>query len=125
MSYAVLPLSIPRVQTIDDVLRLRGDSRIRHFRSKIFEWSERLRTGELSSEEAIRSEIKEANAAIEDIGKYRKIGMWLTFLSVPLTVAEMLIGLPVSAIIATPIGIAAEVASLAKEKQYSWLLFGS
>ena len=84
-------LSIPRVQSLEDVLRLRNDSRIKHFRMKIFEWCEKLRTGAVGSEETMRAEIRDANAAIEDIEKYKKIGMWITFLSVPLSVAELLI----------------------------------
>lgn len=117
-------LAIPKIQTVDDVLRLRNDSRIKYFRAKIFEWCEKLRAGEFGSEEAIRTEIREANAAIKDLGKYRTIGMWVTFLSVPLGVAGFLLGMPPSLAITTPLGVAFQIARIQKERQYRWLLFG-
>ncbi len=117
-------LTIPKTDTMEDVLRLRNDSRIRNFREKISKWCTKLRAGEIGSEDAIRAEIREANAAIEDIGKYKKIGMWVTFLSVPIGVAEFLMGLPISLLTVTPLGVGLEVTSILKERKYRWLLFG-
>jgi hypothetical protein len=117
-------LSIPKIATLEDVLKLRNDQRIKFFRNKIFQWCEKLRAGNLGSEEEIRREIREANAAIEDIGKYKKVAMWMTFLSVPVGIVELLTGLPISLLTFTPLGVVIEIANLVKERQYRWLLFG-
>jgi hypothetical protein len=117
-------LFVPKIQTVDDVLRLRDDSRIKYFRAKVFEWCEKLRSGQVGSEDEIRQEIKDANSAIKDIGKYNTISMWATFLSAPAGIADFLLGIPFLSAITTFVGVSSTLTSVQKEHQHKWLLFG-
>jgi hypothetical protein len=117
-------LLIPRIQTVEDVIRLREDHNIRYFREKIFSWSEKLRTGEFSSEDAIRREIREANEAMKKLEKWKTISMWTTYISVGLDVLGFLLRLPLTLVSTTPLGLGLEVANKWKERRYRWLLLG-
>ncbi|HEU5375824.1 MAG TPA: hypothetical protein VFV38_10325 [Ktedonobacteraceae bacterium] len=99
-------LLIPKIDTIEDVLRLREDPHIHHFRRKIFSWAEKLQNGELGTEEAIRREIHEANEAIRGLGKWRTISAWTTYVSVGLDVFSLFLGnLPITLMTTTPLGL--------------------
>lgn len=117
-------LLIPRIHTVEDVLRLREDHNIRYFREKIFSWSDKLRSGEFSSEDAIRREIREANEAMKKLEKWKTISMWTTYISIGLDVLGFLLRLPLTLMSTTPLGLGLEVANKWKERRYRWLLLG-
>ena len=117
-------LLIPRIHTVEDVLRLREDHNIRYFREKIFSWSDKLRTGEFSSEEAIRREIREANEAMKKFEKWKTISIWVSYLSIGLDVLGTLLQLPLTLITTTQLGLGLEVLKRRQERQYRWLLLG-
>lgn len=123
-NYLQESLLLPRISSIEDVLRLRHDPHIHHFRAKIFEWSEKLQTGQLGTEEAIRREIRDANEAIKQLGKWKTASMWTTYISIPLDYLGFLLQLPLTSLITTPIGTFLETHNRLKERRYHWLLLG-
>lgn len=117
-------LLIPKIDTIEDVLRLRDDPHIRYFREKIFAWARKLQNGEFGTQEAIRREIREANEAIRGLGKWRTISAWTTYISIGLDIFSLFLSLPVTLLTTTPLGLTLDYITRRKESQYRWLLLG-
>jgi len=114
---------LPRVSSIADVLRLRNDRRLQAFREVILEWADAL-ARDVGAEARVRSEIRKANEDLKSLGRWEKVGGWLTWASVPLAVVGALAGTPLG-LITAPIGTGIRTYGVMQKRKYAWLLFGS
>jgi len=114
---------VPRLRTIQDVLRLRDDPRVEAFRTAIFSWADALSEGDIGEETRIRREIRKASKNLAKLGAYRKVAGWVSVVSIPISIASALTGVP-AGLALTPIGPAIAMGTYIKEKKLQWLLFG-
>ena len=110
----------PRLESIDDVLRLRENKFYSDFREVILHWAELLSSGERKQEESIRKDIAKASADLKRLSKWRKVGGWITYISLPVDVAIMISGLPVPTSL---VGLGVQAYTDIKSKKYQWLMF--
>jgi hypothetical protein len=115
-------LVLPVVNSLQEVIRLRKKKEIVDFREKIFSWMHDLQDGRINFRE-IDQEMTDARNSIRAIGRCSRIGTWLTFLSIPFTIASTITHLP--------LGVPFSVASIGLvttsqllRKRYGWYLFG-
>lgn len=114
---------VPNIDSLDNVLRLRDDKRIRNFREVLQVWAAELKTGQVSAEQKIRREIQKANQELKRLKNWREIGGWITYLSLPISVASLLSGIP-AGLGLTPLGLATRIGADLLEKKYKWMLVG-
>lgn len=113
---------LPVVSSIKDVLRLREDRRIKNYRDKIFEWASALKEGETNLSD-MKKEIMDANKAVRTIGTCEKVGTWITLVSLPISVALTLTGLPMG-IVTSVASFGLACTSKLLKRNYNWYLFG-
>jgi hypothetical protein len=118
-------MRFPRIQSIEQVLRLREDKRIIKFREKILEWTEYLSEGDIKSEERVRKDIRKANKELSKINTAQKVSTFSTILSVPAFFADLIFsgGAIGGTLLVGSIGSLCY--EYTKKKQYEWLLFGT
>ncbi|AIM32238.1 hypothetical protein DF16_orf03823 [Bacillus thuringiensis serovar kurstaki str. YBT-1520] len=74
---------IPRIESIDDLLRLREKKEIKRFREVLIEWKNLMNNGDIKLAEKIRSDILKANKEISKLDKWEKVDNWFYYLAVP------------------------------------------
>lgn len=74
---------IPKIESIDDLLRLREKKEIKRFREVLIEWKSLMNNGDIELAEKIRSDIVKANKEISKLDKWEKIDNWFYYLAVP------------------------------------------
>lgn len=121
-------LRYPVIETIDDVLRLRDDPYLRNYREVIFGYSREIQA-ELEAERVhVLEHFKhDMELALSDLSKLRRWSRYLDitfYLSIPLAIVGALVGLPLSDILAIPVGGLAKVLSNKNRRKHGWLLFG-
>jgi hypothetical protein len=111
----------PRLDGIEDVLRLREEKPFSDFKDVVLRWAELISKGERSEEQEIRKEIAKANAQMKRLAKWKNVSGWITYLCLPVDVALILSGVPIPT---SPIGVATQVYIGKKTRAYRWLMFG-
>jgi len=114
---------VPKVRTIEDVIRLRKDKRIVEFREALTNWGLEIREGDPKTEKRMREEIQKANEELKKIGEFQKIGKWVTYISLPISIAGAFSGYSLGLTL-IPISVGARILSDLHERKYRWLLFG-
>lgn len=74
---------IPKIESIDDLLRLREKKEIKRFREVLFEWKSLMNNGDIELAEKIRSDIVKANKEISNLNKWKIVDNWFYYLAVP------------------------------------------
>lgn len=114
---------LPRLTTIQDAIRLRSDKRIKAFRETLNAWSSVLRDGDINAEKRLRKEIQKANRSIERMTQAQHVGKWITYLSIPVTVASLVSGVPFG-ITLFPLGVAIRLCSDVSLAKNGWMMVG-
>ena len=107
----------PRVETVDDMLKLREDKRIIAFRKAIIQWASMLNEGNKNIQREIKKELIARNADLQKLNKWRKVDKWLFFTSVPVGL------LPVISTLHSLISFGLRIHIENKEKE-NWLALG-
>jgi len=116
----------PDLRTINDVIRLRQKPEIKKVRNSLREWSLCIRAGEENAEKEMRKEIKNAIHKVKRLGPVKKIGWWSAVMSLPIGIAELLIGSPgIGGLILASLGTASLIYSRKMKKQNDWFLIGN
>ena len=113
----------PLVRSISDVLRLREDKRIDTFRTTLHEWAHCFAGGDHRGESRMRRAIHTANRDLAKVGTLKKVGRWLTYLSLPTGIASIMSGFPIGLAL-TPLGAGLRVAADVRERRHRWILLG-
>lgn len=108
----------PRIDSIDDLLRLRESSEIRRFREVLNEWTNLISSQQFNLAEKIRKDILKANKEISKLNKWKKVDKFIYYLSIP----TMFI--PYLSNIATIGGAYTRYHIEGKEKKYGWIGIG-
>ncbi|MEI8175247.1 MAG: hypothetical protein WCG78_00060 [Candidatus Omnitrophota bacterium] len=80
----------PKIETINDVLRLRQKPHIDEFRGFVRQWARAVGTGDKRGEEQLRAEIRSASRSLRKVEQCQKIGGIITYISLPLMVLDHL-----------------------------------
>lgn len=87
----------PVVDSLSDVLRLRSDKRIVDFRENLIRWATALHNSDATEEKKLRREIEKSNRALRSIHPLKKVGAYMTYLALPLSIVPEL-GFPLTAL---------------------------
>lgn len=121
-------LRYPVIETVEDVLRLREDPHLRNYREVIFGYSQNLQADLEGAHVRVLEKFKhDLELALADLGKLRRWSTYLDitfYLSIPLAIAGILTGLPLSDIVSIPVGGLAKMESIRKRRKLGWILFG-
>lgn len=116
--------AFPIVTSIEDVLRLREDKRIKIWRESLYAWAAELEAGKTESEKRMRKEIRLAMRDLKRVGKVRNISGLVTVVSLPIGIAETMTGYLGPGMAMTAISFMSEVWSRTIGWKHKWLLFG-
>jgi len=116
---------VPKANTIEDVLRLREDTRVGRFRSRLSEFVQAAQSGDAYAMRDLRGAIQRDSKELGGLDSRKKISKWTTYLSLPVSVIEALTGMPpITGLSIAGVGGVAQVASDAKKRKHDWILFG-
>lgn len=96
LSYQQLIGSLPALNSLDDVLRLKETKRkdIERLRLVVNEMEQLLRNGEIQAIQQAGKEIRQAAGELARGQNVERVGRWSTFLALPVGIIELLTGLP-------------------------------
>jgi hypothetical protein len=115
---------IPRLDSIEDVLRLRGHKYVENFRTSILEWLERIATGEPEIEHKYHQSMRTANEELKNLNKWRYVDSPFTLAaSLAVGLAEMLFTGTSWSLAFTGISYASTIDRLKKERAFGYALF--
>lgn len=112
--------------TIKDCLKLAQDPATIALREHLVKWHAELASGEESTLQSIKAEIQTASAALSKLRGVQTAGSITTWLSVPVSVVELIFSLP--PLLSISVGIAGKMCSAgsaATKKKYRWAMYGS
>jgi hypothetical protein len=116
---------VPKLRTIEDVLRLRDDKRIDAFRAAMLDWTQCLAVTSPAEEMRLRKLVGVANKELEKLAGIERMTRFWTFAAVPLDILLSLyppVALPVP--ITSLVGMAILKATDQKMRQLDWVMFG-
>ncbi len=116
-------ITFPFPKTLKDAINLSKDKRVKEFRNVLKYWVDALNNSNLEDLSSFRREINKAKVDLKKIKQMKKIGRIVSFISLPVSVASILLQLPLGIILA-PIGPAINIKSYFTEQKYKWLMFG-
>jgi hypothetical protein len=115
----------PEIENIAHALKLRNNPNLRAFREQFREFHVQLARGDNEAIQGVRREVKQAKRAIERIGKWNLGLRWLTYISLPASVAESLLsGLPIVGTSLAVMSVAGTVATAHASRKNQWVMFG-
>ncbi|CEO10610.1 Uncharacterised protein [[Clostridium] sordellii] len=108
----------PRVESIEDVLRLKEKKEIHRFREVLNEWATLLSNGDLDHIDKIKKDIIKANKEITNLEKWKKVDKWLYYASIPSMIH------PIPSSIVTIGSASLRCYMERKENKYGWVGIG-
>lgn len=115
---------LPKLNTIEDVLRLRDDKRISDFREAVNGWAQALANGEYKQMYQLRDDIRESSSEFKRLSTYQKIGGWITYAALPFVGLDLYTGFPIGSVLTLVSGLTQFKRSRTLEKN-KWLLIGA
>lgn len=117
--------NIPVPTTIEQTDRLRSSRRMRALWDKIGIWSAALRNGDLDLERDIRDELTGSMKELVDANTTGRRASWAGYTSLPVGVAEILLGLPpVASLSVGAVGVAIGGKSQLAKWKNRWFIWG-
>ena len=121
-------LRYPVLSTVEDVLRLRDDPSIEAYRRVILEFSERFAFDLERGREKVFTDFHKAiDDALLHISKScetYKVADYCFYLSIPLSILDILTGFPISTILLVPATIVSKYKAEREKKKAEWLMCG-
>ena len=114
----------PKIDCIQDLLRLREDKRLDPLREILKTWQNELSKEDVDGMNYVRKEIEAARTEVKKLDKYSDLGRFIGYASLPMSVVDLTIGTPIGLFMA-PIGAAVNVWAKQKAKKFNWLNFGT
>ena len=112
--------------TLTESLELSGHPNTVALRKKIFEWKDYLSNGNIDKVEFVQKEVSEATSELSKLSLAKNIGRITTYLSVPVSMVELLLFMPPAlGITTTLVGFGTQAIVDIQEKRYRWAMFGS
>jgi len=82
----------PRLENLDDVLRLRENPMFTEFRTMLLTWVTAFISGDAKTESKLRKEIAAANHALKTSISCEHIGRFFVYMAIPLIILDLVIG---------------------------------
>jgi hypothetical protein len=108
------------VNSLADVEKYRDNVNISDFRTEVNECIEGIREGKLSYEK-VEQKIKKANACIARLDTLTRVGQWLTYMSVPVSLISLWAQFPLG-LITAPIGTSLLATGTLLKRDLRWTL---
>jgi hypothetical protein len=108
----------PRVDNIEDVLRIRRDRSIIRFRECLSEWNHELPSGRDHVLKRIKSDIRKANKEFSRLEKWKRVDRWLLWIQIPAAF------IPIVSNVVTFLGVGTQLYIARSEKKNSWQMLG-
>jgi hypothetical protein len=116
--------SPPRIRGLQHALALRRDPNLRSLREMLVEFHKAVQGGEADAVARARREVAQAKRAMSKRRAWQPWLDWLTYFSLPVGVAEALIGAPpVAGLTLATIGATGTKASARTKSRHGWVLF--
>lgn len=111
--------------TLTESLELASHPNTRALREKLFEWKNYLSNGNVDKLDFVQKEVSEATSELSKLSAAKNIGRITTYLSVPISMVELMFLMPpILGITTTLIGFATQATIDIQEKRYKWAMFG-
>jgi hypothetical protein len=113
----------PRVESIDELLRLREDRRLVPLLTVLGTWLEAGREGDIDLARRVAADVGSAEKDLKRVKKLQHFSDIASIISLPVTIADAVLKTPFSLAFA-PIGPAVSLWTRSKTKKFGWLRFG-
>lgn len=114
----------PKIDCIQDLLRLREDKRLNPLREVLGIWQKELSKEDVDGMNFVKLEIEKARTEVKKLSKYKDMGQFIGYASLPMSFVDTAIGVPIGLAMA-PVGGALEFFSERNMKKFNWLNFGT
>jgi hypothetical protein len=118
--------SIPRLERIEDLLRLRDDKAISSLREQLATWNNTA--GQASEPKLIQEIRRDIEAAAKGIKKYERFKEWTrvaSYIALPVGLAEAIFGIPAISLGISVVGTAFDYYADLKINKLHWIRFGT
>jgi hypothetical protein len=115
--------SIPRLQSISDILRLRDDRRLEPMKEVLATWTASVANGDLQYVSRIEKDIQLAERAVRKGAKISRVGQMLGIAAVPMAAVDLLAGLPVGTVVGA-VGVGLDQYGKLSARGAQWVQFG-
>lgn len=117
---------VPDISSVEDALQIRESRELASLRSVLSDWTEAMKAGDLAAEADIRQAIERATDAMRWAGRCRAVAGLSTYLAVPVTIGEALLGMPpVAGLTAGIVGASSQAIASVSTWRNKWVLLGS
>jgi hypothetical protein len=112
----------PIIRTFDEMIEIKNLKQFKKFKETIKNYQEQCLSGDLSSIDRLRNDIRLAKKDLNAKRNYEKVSGYLVVTSIPIAIAELLIGFPIISTSCALIGTGMYINSKIREKNNSWIL---
>jgi len=110
---------VPRIDSFEDLLRLREKKEIKRLRCLVQEWAESLQEGDATVENRIQSEIKRAIAATDRVARLQKLDRFFYLISIPTAT------IPVMSSVITYASTSCRYLIERNQRRHGWIAIGA
>ena len=114
----------PKLDCIQDLLRLREDKRLDPLREVLGIWQSELSKEDVDGMNFVKVEIERARIEIQRLERYSRYGRYIGYASLPMGFVDLAVGTPIGLALA-PLGVALNVYFKKKLEKFNWLNFGT
>lgn len=116
--------ALPRIRDIHHAVALRRDPNLRSLREMLLEFNRSVQRGDVSTLASARREVARARRAMARRQDWKRGLDWVSYLSLPVGIAEMLTGAPPIAGTSLSVLGATGAATVSRAKRrHSWVFF--
>ena len=117
---------MPAPKTVKEALSLRESREMRRLRSLLRTWEDAVRGGEIKVESEIRKALGKASAELRRAGACQNIAGMVASLALPVSVCELLLGLPPSSsLLLGALGTAFDAGARVARWRNRWFIWGN
>lgn len=114
-------LYLPMPRTISEALDYRSHRAICDFRNVVWQWCDCVAAGEASQVAKLTRDISRAAKTLRRMRHAAKVGKYLTLASLPVSIGEAMLGLPVVGPAITAVGFATQMLSELEQRRNRWV----
>ena len=114
-------LFLPVPRTLSEAQEIRTHQAVSDFRQVVWGWCDAAATGDSLLLKKLTNDIDNAAKVLQRKRGVEKVGKYLAFAGLPLSVVEMLLGLPVIGPVVTAVGFVTQMLSELDQKRNRWV----
>jgi len=122
IAYRNKELVFPSVYQFKDVERIRAKRGFKDFREVFLQFMRHLQLGEMEGAKKIEKELHKASRGLRSVGPTRRIGEWVTVLSLPAIALDVFLTGGIMGLTTTICGASIWAYGLIQEKRCRWIL---